>query len=72
MKVDSTAAQTVYDARMRWTHCFCYICLVLSIPWFVWGIKGWFGLLLHFQAASGGASLLERVLRGRQLLRKSE
>lgn len=69
MEAESIPAHPVYDAPMRWAHCFCYICLVLSIPWSVWAIRGWFGLLLHFLAASGGAWLLERVLHRRQLLR---
>lgn len=71
MKADSIAAHPVGDAPMLWTHCFCYFCLVLPIPWSIWTVSGWFGLLLHFQAASGGAWLLERVLRRRQLFRKT-
>jgi hypothetical protein len=62
MKLQSLAARPVYDARMRLIHCFCYFCLVLSVPWSIWVINGWIGLLLHFQVASGGAWLLDRLL----------
>lgn len=72
MKLESSAAQPLCDAPMRWMHCFCYFCLVLSVPWSIWIVSGWFGLLLHFQVASGGAWLLERGLRRRRLLRRSE
>lgn len=70
MKADSIAARPVCDAPMRWIHCFCYFCLVLSVPWSIWVISGWFGLLLHFQVASGGAWLLETALRRRRLVRR--
>jgi len=65
MRSDSIAAQPVCDAPMRWVHCFCYFCLVLSVPWSIWVTSGWFGLLLYVEVASGGAWLLERVLRRR-------
>jgi len=70
MKSDSIAARPVSDAPMRLIHCFCYFCLVLSLPWTIWVNNGWFGLLLHFQVASGGAWLLERLLCRRQPFRK--
>jgi hypothetical protein len=63
MKSDSIMARPLCDAPTRWIHCFCYFCLVLSLPWSIWATRGWIGLLLHFQVASGGAWLLERVLR---------
>lgn len=67
MKPNSVAAGSVCDAPMRLIHCFCYFCLVLSLPWSIWVTGGWFGLLLHFQTAAGGAWLLEGVLhRGRR------
>lgn len=71
MRSDSTAARPVWDAPMRWFHCFCYFCLVLSLPWFIWSTNGWFGLLLHFQVASGGAWLFERALHRQRLFRKT-
>lgn len=52
-------------------HCFCYFCLVLSLPWSIWVTNGWIGLLIHFQVASGGAWLLERMLRRRGLARRT-
>lgn len=72
MNVDSIAARLLSDAPMRWIHCFCYFCLVLSLPWSIWITSGWFGLLLHFQVASGGAWLLEPVLYRRPLFRKNQ
>ena len=62
----SRAIRPVCDAPMRWMHCFCYFCLVLSLPWTIWATSGWLGVLLHFQVASGGAWLIERLL-GRPL-----
>jgi hypothetical protein len=70
MKSESLAAGPVCDAPMRLIHCFCYFCLILSVPWSIWVTRGWFGLLLHFQVASGGAWLLETLLRRRQILRR--
>jgi hypothetical protein len=70
MKSDSLVARPVCDAPMRWIHCFCYFCLVLSVPWSIWVASGWIGLLLHFQVASGGAWLLERVLHQWRPFRK--
>jgi hypothetical protein len=72
MKAASIAARRPGDAPMRWIHCFCYFCLVLSVPWSIWVISGWFGLLLHFQVASGGAWLLERVLHRPRLFRNNQ
>lgn len=63
MKSNSIVPGPICDTPMRWVHCFCCFCLVLSLPWSIWVTSGWFGLLLHFQAASGGAWLLERVFR---------
>jgi hypothetical protein len=71
MKTDSIAARRVSEAPMRWIHCYCYFCLVLSLPWSIWIVSGWFGLLLHFQVALGGAWLLERVLCRRRIFRKT-
>jgi hypothetical protein len=71
MKSDSIAARPVCDVPVRWMHCFCYFCLVLSVPWSIWVLSGWIGVLIHFVVASGGAGLLERVLRRRQLPRKT-
>jgi hypothetical protein len=71
MKSSSVAAGSVSHGPMRLTHCFCYFCLVLSLPWSVWVTSGWFGLLLHFQVAAGGAWLLERVLRRRKPSKKT-
>jgi hypothetical protein len=71
MKVDSIAARPGCESPMRWIHCFCYFCLVLSLPWSVWVTRGWVGLLLHFQVASGGAWLLERALRWRPFRKTS-
>lgn len=71
MKSDSIAARPVCDAPMRWFHCFCYFCLVLSVPWSIWVINGWIGLLIHFQVASGAAWLLETVLRQWRPIRKA-
>lgn len=70
MKSESVATDPICDAPMRWMHCFCYFCLVLSVPWSIFGTSGWIGLLLHFQVASGGAWLLEKILRRRRPLRK--
>jgi len=70
MRLDSTATRTSCDSRVRWMHCFCYFCLVLSLPWSIWVTNGWIGLLIHFQVASGGAWLLERMLRRRGLVRR--
>lgn len=67
----SSAMQAVCDAPMRWAHCFCYFCLILSLPLSIWATRGWFGVLLHFQVASGGAWLMERLLRRPMRLRKS-
>lgn len=72
MKVESNATGSVCDAPMRWIHCFCYFCLVLSLPWSIWVVSGWFGLFLHFQVASAGGWLLERGLRGRRLFGRTE
>jgi hypothetical protein len=69
MKSESAAAHGLCDAPMRWIHCFCYFCLVLSVPWSIFGASGWIGLLLHFQAASGCTWLLDKIL-GRRALRK--
>jgi hypothetical protein len=69
MKSDAIAARPLCDAPMRMIHCFCYFCLVLSLPWSIWVTSGWFGLLLHFQVAGGGAWLLDRVLRRRRPVR---
>lgn len=71
MKSDSAAARTLVDAPMRLVHCFCYICLVLSVPWSIWISNGWVGLLLYFEVASGGAWLLDRALRQWRPVRKS-
>jgi hypothetical protein len=62
MKTESTAAPRVCDAPMRWIHCFCYFCLVFSLPWSIWVTSGWIGLILHFQVASGAAWLLGKIL----------
>jgi hypothetical protein len=70
MKSDSLAARPAGDGPMRLIHCFCYFCLVLSLPWTIWVTSGWFGLLLHFQVASGGAWLIERTFRGRQFRKR--
>lgn len=61
------AARRMSDAPMRWIHCACYFCLVLSVPWSIWVTSGWIGLVIHFQTAAGGAWLLERLLRRRPL-----
>lgn len=53
----------LHDASIRWMHCFCYFCLVLSVPWSLWITRGWFGVLLHFQFASAAAWLIEKLLR---------
>jgi len=71
MKSSSVTAGSVCDSPMRLTHCFCYFCLALSLPWSIWGTSGWFGLLLHCQVAAGGAWLLERVLRWLRPSRKT-
>jgi hypothetical protein len=72
MKSDSIAARPICDAPMRLIHCFCYFCLVLSCPWSIRVASGWLGLLLRFLVATGGAWLLERVLRhARSLGRKA-
>jgi hypothetical protein len=71
MNLDSEPAQPECDAPMRLIHCFCYFCLVLSVPWSIWVTSGWVGLLLHLQVASGGAWLLERVLRQWRPFRKT-
>ncbi|MGC2639682.1 MAG: hypothetical protein WA294_21035 [Acidobacteriaceae bacterium] len=65
LRAHALAARRVSDAPMRWFHCACYFCLVLSVPWSIWVTSGWIGLLIHFQTAAGGAWLLERLLRGR-------
>jgi hypothetical protein len=72
MKSDSMAARPVCDAPMRWMHCFCYFCLILSLPWTIWVTSGWFGVLMHFQVASGGAWLIERMLRRPRSLRETQ
>jgi hypothetical protein len=71
MKSQSLAARPVYDAPMRLIHCFCYFCLVLSVPWSIWVTNGWIGLLLHFQVASCGAWLLDRLLHEWRTFRKT-
>jgi hypothetical protein len=70
MRADSIASRPVCEAPMRWIHCYCYLYLVLSLPWSIAVISGWFGLLLHLQVALVGAWLLERVLC-RRLFRKT-
>lgn len=71
MKSKSLPARPVCDAPVRWMHCFCYFCLILSVPWSIWVTSGWIGVYLHFQVASGGACLLERVLRRPRLVRET-
>jgi|HubBroStandDraft_4_1064222.scaffolds.fasta_scaffold25071_5 hypothetical protein len=71
MKSDSMPVRPVCDAPVRWMHCFCYFCLVLSIPWSIWVTNGWIGVYLHFQVASGCACLLERILRGPRIFRET-
>jgi hypothetical protein len=70
MTSDSTAARIGCDAQMRRIHCFCYFCLVLSLPWPTRVAGRGFGLLLHFLVAAAGAWLLEGILCGRYPIRK--
>jgi hypothetical protein len=67
MKSETIAVRPLRDPSLRWIHCFCYCCLVLSLPWSIWVTRGWMGLLVHFEVASGAAWVLERVLRRRPL-----
>lgn len=72
MKSDYVAVRRICsDTSIRWMHCFCYFCLVLSLPWSIWLSGGWFGVLLHFQAASGAACVMERMLRKPQRRRQT-
>jgi hypothetical protein len=71
MKLGTVAAPPGCDAPTRLIHCFCYFCLVLSVPWSIWVTSGWIGLLLHFQVAAGGAWLLESALRQWRPFRKA-
>lgn len=71
MKADFLARRPVGEGPMRLVHCFCYFCLVLSLPWSIWVTRGWIGLLLHFQVASGAAWMLDRVLWRRKPLRSA-
>ena len=71
MKPDCKAAHSAGEAPIRLIHCFCYFFLVLSLPWSIWGTSRWLGLLLHFQVASGGAWMIERVFRRQRILRRT-
>jgi hypothetical protein len=63
MQSDSLALRWIgVDAPIRWMHCFCYCCLVLSLPWSLRLAHGWTGALLHFLAALGGAFLLQGLM----------
>ena len=46
----------------------CFFCLSLwiSLPLAIWLSSGWAGLLLHWQALSGAACLMEKLTRGRE------
>jgi len=44
----------------RLMDCFYCLSLWVSLPLSVWLASGWIGLLLHWQALSGAACLLER------------
>lgn len=50
----------------RLMDCFFCLSLWISLPLAVWLSSGWIGLLLHWQALSGAACLLEKFSRGRE------
>ena len=45
----------------RLMDCFFCLSLWLSLPIAIWLSNGWIGLLLHWQALSGAACLLEKI-----------
>lgn len=50
----------------RLMDCFYCLSLWLSLPLAIWlGNKSWIGSLLHWQALSGAACLLEKATEGR-------
>ena len=44
----------------RLMDCFYCLSLWISLPLAIWLSQGWIGLLLHWQALSGAACLLEK------------
>ena len=45
----------------RLMDCFFCLSLWISLPLAIWLSSGWIGLLLHWQALSGAACLLEKI-----------
>lgn len=50
----------------RLMDCFFCLSLWLSLPIAIWLSNGWIGLLLHWQALSGAACLLEKITGRRE------
>src|SRR5579871_3479785 len=50
----------------RLMDCFYCLSLWFSLPLAVWLSSGWIGLLLHWQALSGAACLLEKLTSRRE------
>jgi len=49
----------------RLMDCFYCLSLWFSLPLSIWLASGWIGLLLHWQALSGAACLLQRITQKR-------
>ena len=50
----------------RLMDCFYCLSLWFSLPLSIWLASGWIGLILHWQALSGAACLLQRVTQKRE------
>lgn len=50
----------------RLMDCFYCLSLWFSLPLAIWLSSGWIGLLLHWQALSGAACLLEKLTSPRE------
>jgi len=50
----------------RLMDCFYCLSLWFSLPLSIWLASGWVGLILHWQALSGAACLLQRITQKRE------